>query len=244
MQSIYMHSHDHFEVFTTVLAPQDGGGAQLQAHWPEELELCPGDVVLVLSKHEEGIWFGRRQDGQQGHFPASCVMELSQQNLPPRGRQRSVSLRTSAGDNDSGRGHSRYGHGHILQALRRGSRGGGGAAAAAAAAGGGMVLDEGQGESGDPFPYTGPCRSRRLGLWPPSSLSHTDPRACSTGFCPSAGKRVNAREPPMGPSRATRRPFSLCRLAEGSSLWWGCSGVVGRAEAPLKCGGQVLDILI
>ncbi|XP_034998578.2 vexin [Hippoglossus stenolepis] len=170
MQRIYMHSHEHFEVFTTVLAPQGRCRYRTDAekmvvvhsyrpHWPEELELCPGDVVLVLSKHEEGIWFGRRQDGQQGHFPASCVMELSQ-NLPPRGLQRRLSLRTSARDNDSGGGRSRYGHGHILQALRRGSRGGGGAAAAAAAtaAGGGMVMDGGQGESEDPFPVRRPLQ--------------------------------------------------------------------------------------
>ncbi|XP_062235091.1 uncharacterized protein LOC133932439 isoform X2 [Platichthys flesus] len=178
MQSIYMHSHDHFEVFTTVLAPQGRCRYRTDAekmvvvhsyrpHWPEELELCPGDVVLVLSKHEEGIWFGRRQDGQQGHFPASCVMELSQ-NLPPRGRQRSLSLRTSAGDNDSGRGHRRYGHGHILQALSRGSRGGGGAAAA----GGGMVLDKGQGESGDPFPVRRP-----LQIPPPQPVASQQPQS-------------------------------------------------------------------
>lgn len=47
-------------------------------HWPDELELSPGDVILVLSNHEEERWFGRLKDGQQGYFPASCVMELSQ----------------------------------------------------------------------------------------------------------------------------------------------------------------------
>lgn len=46
--------------------------------WQDELELSPGDVILVLSKHEEGRWFGRLQNGQQGYFPASCVMELGQ----------------------------------------------------------------------------------------------------------------------------------------------------------------------
>ncbi|XP_019942957.1 uncharacterized protein [Paralichthys olivaceus] len=156
MQHIYMHSHEHFEVFTTVLAPQGRCRYRAEAekmvvvhsyrpHWPEELELCPGDVILVLSKHEEGRWFGWRQDGQQGYFPASCVMELSQ-NLPPRGLQRSLSLRSSAWDNDSGGGRSRYGNGHILQSLRRGSRGGG------------MALDRGQGESEDPFPVLRPLQ--------------------------------------------------------------------------------------
>lgn len=47
-------------------------------HWPDELELSPGDVTLVLSKHEEGRWFGKLQNGQRGYFPASCVMELRQ----------------------------------------------------------------------------------------------------------------------------------------------------------------------
>ncbi|AWP20682.1 putative ribosome biogenesis regulatory protein -like [Scophthalmus maximus] len=90
MQRIYMHSHEHFEVFTTVLAPQGRyryrAGAEkmvvvhsYRPHWPDELELSLGDVILVLSKHEEERWFGRRQHGQQGYFPASCVMELSQQ---------------------------------------------------------------------------------------------------------------------------------------------------------------------
>lgn len=47
-------------------------------HWPDELELFLGDVILVLPKLEEERWFGRLLDGQQGYFPASCVMELSQ----------------------------------------------------------------------------------------------------------------------------------------------------------------------
>ncbi|XP_029004413.1 SH3 domain-containing kinase-binding protein 1 isoform X2 [Betta splendens] len=95
-------------------------------HWPDELELSAGDVILVLSKHEEGRWFGRLQGGQRGYFPASCVMELSQVNLSTKGLQRSASVKSSAADNDSGL-RARYGNGHILQALRRGSRGGGGA---------------------------------------------------------------------------------------------------------------------
>lgn len=53
-------------------------------HWPDELALAAGDVILVLSKHEEERWFGRRQDGQQGYFPASCVMELSQVRFSAR----------------------------------------------------------------------------------------------------------------------------------------------------------------
>ncbi|XP_072306885.1 nostrin [Eucyclogobius newberryi] len=89
MQRIYMHTNEHFDVFTTVLAPQ--GRCQFRGevekmvavhryepHWQDELQLTPGDVVLVLSKHEEGRWFGRLLDGQRGYFPASCVMELSQ----------------------------------------------------------------------------------------------------------------------------------------------------------------------
>ncbi|KAM9337204.1 SH3 and cysteine-rich domain-containing protein [Symphorus nematophorus] len=81
MQRIYMHSNEHFEVFTTVLAPQVVHS--YRPHWPDELELSPGDVILVLSKHEEERWFGRLQDGQRGYFPASCVMELSQTHRSP-----------------------------------------------------------------------------------------------------------------------------------------------------------------
>ncbi|XP_075937002.1 uncharacterized protein LOC142937798 [Anarhichas minor] len=159
MQRIYMHSNEHFEVFTTVLAPQGRYRYRAEAetmvvvhsyrpHWPDELELSLGDVILVLPKHEEERWFGRLQDGQQGYFPASCVMELSQVNLPPKAVRRSLSLRSSAWDNDSGV-RSRHGNGHIRQALRRGSRGAGGG-------GGGVVLDGGQGENEGPFPVRRP----------------------------------------------------------------------------------------
>lgn len=61
-------------------------------HWPDELELSPGDVILVLSKHEEERWFGRLQGGQRGYFPASCVMELSQVGLVPEWAQRCCSM--------------------------------------------------------------------------------------------------------------------------------------------------------
>ncbi|KAF1372992.1 hypothetical protein PFLUV_G00255710 [Perca fluviatilis] len=152
MQRIYMHSNEHFEVITTVLAPQGRYRYRPEAekmvvvhsyrpNWPDELELSLGDVILVLPRHEEERWFGRLLDGQQGYFPASCVMELSQVNLPPKALRRTLSVRSSAWDNDS-RVRGRHGNGHIRQALRRGSRGGGG---------GGVVLDEGQGESEGPF---------------------------------------------------------------------------------------------
>ncbi|XP_040922195.1 caskin-2-like [Toxotes jaculatrix] len=158
MQRIYMHSNEHFEVFTTVLAPQGRYRYRAEAekmvvvhryrpHWPDELELSLGDVILVLSKHEEERWFGRLQDGQQGYFPASCVMELSQPNLPPKGLRRSLSLRASVLDNNDSGVRSRYGNGHILQALRRGSRGGEGGGGG----GGGMALDGGQGAGEGPF---------------------------------------------------------------------------------------------
>ncbi|TWW71007.1 jouberin isoform X1 [Takifugu flavidus] len=132
MQRVYMHSTEHFEVFTTVLAPQGRCRYRAEAEmmavvhsykpqWPDELELLAGDVILVLSKHEEERWFGRLQGGQRGYFPASCVMELSQVNLTPRARRRSSSLRTPACEGDSGV-RPRNGSG---QALRRGGGGGG-----------------------------------------------------------------------------------------------------------------------
>ncbi|XP_038149552.1 jouberin-like [Cyprinodon tularosa] len=126
MQHIYMQSNEHFEVFTTVLAPQAGRNRykaeaekmvvvhSYRPHWPDELFLAPGDVIMVVSKHEEGRWFGRLQEGQWGYFPASCVMELGQSNLPTKALQRSLSLRVTSAD-------SKQSSGHVLQALRRGS---------------------------------------------------------------------------------------------------------------------------
>ncbi|KAM8823713.1 uncharacterized protein AB9W97_005487 [Spinachia spinachia] len=152
MQRIYTHSNEHFEVFTTVLAPQGRHRYRAEAetmvvvhsyrpHWPDELQLSLGDVILVLPKHEEERWYGRLQGGQQGYFPASCVMELSQANLPPKALRRALSLRSSARD-DSGV----HGNGHIRQALQRGSRG----------VGGGTGLDGGQGENEGPLPARRP----------------------------------------------------------------------------------------
>ncbi|KAM8881029.1 ephexin-1 [Synchiropus picturatus] len=146
MHHIYMHSNEQFEVFTTVLAPQGRCRYRTDAEkmvvvhsykpqWPDEVELSAGDVILVLSKHEEGRWFGRLQDGQQGYFPASCVMELGQVNLPPRALRRCASLRGL--DSDWGL-RSRGASGHIRQALKRGSKGGGGGGG-----GGDLVLDGG-----------------------------------------------------------------------------------------------------
>lgn len=81
--------------------------------------------------------------------------------------------------------------------------------------------------------WCGGPRSLCLSLWPPNPR-HTDPRACSIGSCPSAGKRVNAREPPMGPSRATKRPSSLSWVAELSSLLWGSGWVSGGTSEICK----------
>lgn len=43
----------------------------------DEVELTHGDVVQVLSKQDESRWFGQLQNGQQGYFTASCVIDLS-----------------------------------------------------------------------------------------------------------------------------------------------------------------------
>ena len=48
-------------------------------HWPDELALTRGEFILVLCKDDEARWFGRLQNGQQGYFPASHVVELSHQ---------------------------------------------------------------------------------------------------------------------------------------------------------------------
>ncbi|XP_013879494.1 pseudokinase FAM20A [Austrofundulus limnaeus] len=126
MQQIYTRRNEHLEVFTTVLAPQGRCWYRAEAekmvvvhsyrpHWQDELALSTGDIVLVLSKHEEERWFGRLQDGQRGYFPASCVMELSQTSRPPKGLQRSLSLRTPAGDNERSRRRGTGGGGVRLE---------------------------------------------------------------------------------------------------------------------------------
>ncbi|KAG9283383.1 hypothetical protein AMEX_G2142 [Astyanax mexicanus] len=92
MQNIYMQSNEHFEVFTTVFSPQVGRARHRYRNeepdkvvvthryvpqWPDEVELTQGDVIQVFSRQEEERWFGRLQNGQQGYFPASCVLELN-----------------------------------------------------------------------------------------------------------------------------------------------------------------------
>ncbi|TNN88905.1 hypothetical protein EYF80_000783 [Liparis tanakae] len=113
-------------------------------HWPDELELFLGDVILVLPKLEEERWFGRLLGGQQGYFPASCVMELSQVGRLPGESSSKSSTREFIPEKLSLQRFS----GHIRQALRRGSRGAGGGGGG----GGGVVLDGGQGENEGPFP--------------------------------------------------------------------------------------------
>ncbi|KAJ8272660.1 hypothetical protein GJAV_G00091900 [Gymnothorax javanicus] len=95
MQQIYTQSNEHFEVFTTVFFPQvcrSRGrhrhpeiekmmvGVNYKPHWPDELELHYGDIVHVLFKDDECWWFGRRENGQEGYFPASYVTKLSQKD--------------------------------------------------------------------------------------------------------------------------------------------------------------------
>lgn len=60
---------------------------------------------------------------------------------------------------------------------------------------------------------------RSLGLISrrPRPPNPRDLRVCCTGFCPSAGKGVNTREPPMGPLKATKREGLVY-------VWWGCIG--------------------
>ncbi|KAJ8387652.1 hypothetical protein AAFF_G00152020 [Aldrovandia affinis] len=95
MQQIYMQSNEHFEVFTTVFSPQICRrrtrhrhaevekmvvAVNYRPHWPDELELHYGDVIHVLFKDDESWWFGRRQNGQEGYFPATYVSRLSQKD--------------------------------------------------------------------------------------------------------------------------------------------------------------------
>ncbi|KAM9774819.1 uncharacterized protein ACBT44_002185 isoform 2-T2 [Syngnathus typhle] len=98
-------------------------------HWPDELELAAGDVIVVLSQDCSGRWFGRLQDGQQGYFPGSCVLELGKENLAPNTpmrRRRSSSQRAASfSEGDSRRLRCNSASGPVLQALRSASRSGG-----------------------------------------------------------------------------------------------------------------------
>ncbi|XP_037549896.1 uncharacterized protein si:dkey-97a13.12 [Nematolebias whitei] len=121
MQQIYTRRNEHFEVFTTVLAPQGRRRYRAEAEkaslslltveqmevvhssrprWQDELALSAEDVILVLSRPEEERWLGRLQDGRWGYFPPSCVMELSQAVEPPKGLRRGSSPRTPAVDSE------------------------------------------------------------------------------------------------------------------------------------------------
>ncbi|XP_029516800.1 uncharacterized protein LOC115130138 [Oncorhynchus nerka] len=148
MQSnIYRQQNEHFEVFTTVLSPQVHRGRcqfrQAEAdqmvvkrsykpHWPDELALTRGEFILVLCKDDEARWFGRLQNGQQGYFPASHVVELSHQDDESAKDVHRLARRGSAPATYAG------GTGALrLQALRRASR---------AAAGGGLEGAEGERE--------------------------------------------------------------------------------------------------
>ncbi|KAG9356171.1 hypothetical protein JZ751_001015 [Albula glossodonta] len=99
MQQIYMQSNEHFEVFTTVFSPQVCRSrtrhrhtevekmvvaVNYRPHWPDELELRHGDVIHVLFKEDESWWFGRRENGQEGYFPATYVTKLIQNDEPPK----------------------------------------------------------------------------------------------------------------------------------------------------------------
>ncbi|CAL8312411.1 unnamed protein product [Merluccius merluccius] len=99
-------------------------------NWPDEVALVRGDVILVLSKHEEERWFGRLRSGERGYFPASCVTELGQGNVvADKDPSKALSLRSSIWAHIlSLRG--RCGSAHGLQRAGRGEggeRGGAGA---------------------------------------------------------------------------------------------------------------------
>ncbi|KAJ8336932.1 hypothetical protein SKAU_G00381520 [Synaphobranchus kaupii] len=116
MQHIYIQSNEQFEVFTTVFSPQVCRSrsryrhreiekmvvaVNYRPHWPDELELRHGDVVLVLFKDDESWWFGRRQNGQEGYFPATYVTKLREKydtmEAPPSALKRGSAQAVPAG---------------------------------------------------------------------------------------------------------------------------------------------------
>ncbi|MBN3309697.1 AHI1 protein, partial [Amia calva] len=53
-------------------------------HWPDELELCQGDVIHILHKDDELWWFGRLHNGEQGYFPSNHVTKQTQSRSRPQ----------------------------------------------------------------------------------------------------------------------------------------------------------------
>ncbi|KAJ3611745.1 hypothetical protein NHX12_021759 [Muraenolepis orangiensis] len=115
MHRVYHHHHDHIEVFTTVCGPQvryrfHGIAEKMvvahnyKPNWPDEVALARGDVILVMSKHEEDRWFGRLQNGQRGYFPAACVMELGQRAARGEGGERGGAGAGGGGGGEGGAG--------------------------------------------------------------------------------------------------------------------------------------------
>lgn len=85
-------------------------------------------------------------------------------------------------------------------------------------------------------------RSLQPSLWPPRNA---DLQVCCIGSYPSAGKRVNAREPPIGPSRATNKSLSLSCFSERGSCCWGCGGgLVWSTNELLIHANWVLTLLM
>ncbi|KAM6918482.1 nostrin-like isoform 1-T1 [Xenentodon cancila] len=91
MHQIYRHRDEHLEVYTTVFSPQARRTRtrhveaekqvavvriQHRARWPKELDLDQGDMIQVLFKENEALWFGRSTNGDEGYFPAACVEPL------------------------------------------------------------------------------------------------------------------------------------------------------------------------
>ncbi|XP_062842068.1 uncharacterized protein LOC134301334, partial [Trichomycterus rosablanca] len=88
-----MQSDEHFEVFTSVFSPQVNRGRHPHRNKepekvvvthsyvprrPDEVNLTKEDVIQIHFKEGDSRWFGQLQNGQQGYFPASYVIELSQ----------------------------------------------------------------------------------------------------------------------------------------------------------------------
>ncbi|KAG8196805.1 hypothetical protein JTE90_027522 [Oedothorax gibbosus] len=64
------------------------------------LQLAKGDLIEILSVSGSGYLEGRRRDGEEGLFPASCIQEMtirtSADTLPPGGRARNLNAKDIA----------------------------------------------------------------------------------------------------------------------------------------------------
>ncbi|XP_065122767.1 uncharacterized protein [Paramisgurnus dabryanus] len=96
MQQIYTHSHEEFEVFTTVMSPQVCRRRVIFKHqgemvvvltgyyaeYDDEVCVCAGEVVMLIYQEDAEWCYVRLQNGREGYLPTACFTQKPEP-LPP-----------------------------------------------------------------------------------------------------------------------------------------------------------------